>query len=229
MAALPAFSFEEAKETEARYLDFKTRRRFKEKYLLPLTAYWRRLEPLRPEGRYLKEYRIKEMRKEINDLPAYIPFERTFADETRRDERMLQARDAFYSRPGRLRELEDRLLAEEEAALEQSPSPLSLNPRQSLQEYLARRILYRWLLKEETNLDELVKYQDVRDSLFDQGQEETPAEFEERRIRDKMRLYRFEPLRNFQIRLFRELMDTRTRDLIRQWRMRSDVFSNVRH
>lgn len=210
-----------AEQKEGLLTEPKARQRLREQRSLPLTAYWRKLESLRPEGRSLKEFRIIKMQREIEKRPAYAPFEQTFFNETSPDERIFQARDVFYTRQGCLRDLRERLQAEDDVL-----NPLALTPRKRLQQALGRRILRRWLLKEESSLDELVKYQDLRESLLAQGQDELPEDFELRRRRDKKRLSRHEPLRPFKMRLFRELMDARARVQILEWRHRGGWAAN---
>ncbi len=208
-----------------RYFELKARRRLLKKYLQPIMAYWRKLETPRPEGCFIKQYRIKEIKQELKDRPAFIPFERPFYREMKPDERVFQARDVFLSKPGALRCLEERQLADERREFAQSPSPLPLNPRRRLQEYLARRILKFWLEKDETALEKLLKAYDLREDLLNQDVDETPEEFELRRIRGKQKSANIEPLKGFRMRLFRTMMDLKTKDLIRRWCEQSRAFS----
>ena len=214
--------------SEQLYFEMKPRRRLMDQYKHPILSYWQELEPLRPEGRYIKQYRIKEMEEEVEARPAYLPFERPFSDEVEPDERIIQARDAFLESPGPLKQLEQREMRDRRRQLEMSSSPLPLDPRRRLHDYLSRKILRFWLKKQETRLDELVKHQDLREELYDLGQDETPDEFQERRVKDKRRLYEYEPLKHFRMRCYRDLMDLKTRELIRRWRDRSPAFSGMR-
>ncbi|HPB31559.1 MAG TPA: hypothetical protein PLB62_08900 [Candidatus Sumerlaeota bacterium] len=204
---------------------FEARERFLESLRFPRDAYWRRLEALSPAGRYQKLHPIREMRNQVRARPAFLPFERAFASEIFPDERIFQARDAMarhshdLSSPGVL------FLQGNRALPDDASSSLDLHPRIRLQQYLSRRILSFWLLRDRTNLEEIVQYQNLRETLLDQGQDETPDEFEERRIRDKRRLQRFEPLKHFRMRTMRDLMDARAQHLQKQWRNRTPSFS----
>lgn len=203
------------------------RRRLMQKYEAPLEDYWNDLEPLPSRGRYFGEYRIKEIEEEVEARPAYIPFEWAFRDELKKDERIISGREAFLSEHGKLAEMKREILKEKQMLREETGSPIPIAPRRKLQEYLSRRILRFWRLDEETRLEELVRYQELRERLYDLGQDETPQEFEERRMKDKSRLLSYEPLKHFKMRTVRELMDRRTQILQKKWRERSSAFSRI--
>lgn len=210
-----------AEQKEGLMPEIMARQRLRENLSLPLTAYWRKLEPQRPEGRSIKEFRIIKMQREVETRRAYAPFEKTFFSETSPNERIFQARDVFYTREGILRDLRQRLQGESDAI-----NPFALAPRQRLQRSLGRRILRRSLLKEDSELDELIKYMDFRESFLTLGQDELPEDFEFYLRQKKQRLSRIEPLRPFKMRLFRELMDARARLQILEWRHRGGWAAN---
>ena len=203
------------------------RRKLMEKYQRPLEDFWEDLEPFPSRGRYFGEYRIKEMEEEVTQRPAYIPFEWAFRDEMSKDEMVISSRDAFLSEHGKLGEMKKELLRDKEMLREKTGSHLAVLPRRKLQEYLSGRILRFWRLDDETRLEELIGYQELREDLYDQGQDETPEEFEERRMKDKQRLLQYQPLKHFKVRSVRELMDHRAKMLQKKWRERSSAFSRI--
>jgi hypothetical protein len=213
---------------DSRYFKFSARRRFMDKYRLPLESFWQDLEVSRPEGRYIKEYRIKEMREEVKDLPDWIAFEKAFSYELKKDERIIQARDAAFNMDGPLKIYELKSLEEKRRIEKKSPGGLYKNPRTQLQKSLAHGILRFWKEKEITELDETVRHYDLKEKLYEMGQVETPDMFQIRRKKGRQRFMRYQPLKHFRMRMFRELMDSRAEDLIRRWRERSPAFSRNR-
>jgi len=204
-----------AEQKEGLVSETKARQRLRENLSHPLTAYWRNLKPMRPEGRSIKEFRIIKMKRETEQRPAYAPFEKIFIAETMPDERVFQARDVFYARQGILQDLRQRLQKDGDAL-----DSFALTPRQRLQRALGRRILRRLLLQEDSELDELIKYMDFRESFLTLGQDELPDDFEFYLRQEKHKMSREEPLRPFKMRLFRELIDARARVQILEWRQR---------
>jgi len=225
---IPGFGMDEPVPEDSPGLAPRARWRLKKELEKPILSFWRKLEPLRPEGRYIRQYRIKEMKEELENRPAFLPFEKTFSGEMKPDERIVQSRDALLEREGYINSIFSEYRQKERKRYLESDSPVPLSPRRRLHDYLARRILRFWLRKEESALDEYIRFQDLREDLFDQGQDETPDEFHERRVRDKRRLSRVEPLKPYRLRLFRDLVDTRTKNLIERWRERGAAFSRPR-
>ena len=223
---MSGFQLDESASADKAHLPkYSMRRRLRENLSRPVLSYWRELEPFRREGVYSRHLRIREIKREVKDRPAYIMFERPFYDELQKDERVVQARDSFLSFGGEWRKLEKDALEEELRIRRETSSLLPLDPRARLQRKLGKDILNFWVAKDKTRREELVEFYDLRNDLYDQGQDETPEEFEERRIKAKRKFRDVQPLEHYKMRMFRDLVDARAEYLIRRWRERTPSFS----